>query len=271
MTSSTDARGSANVATFLTWFMPGAGHLYLGRVPFAIAAFVLIQGLYALGLFLSDGMTFEFLDPELRGPFATALTPEAGNLGGLVYQLRVYGFGPDSPRVQPDTIMLGTWLTALSGMLNVLLMIHANCTARGTAAGRSTGLVAAAWLVPGAGHWLQGRRLRALIVFAMLAGLLVAGTLMAEGSNLSRERHFYYWSGQFLAGAPAAILEFVSGRPPVTGEISNADVGLLYGCLAGLLNVLAMLDVFGFAEGVPGAEDAPSPVTPTVQPEGAES
>lgn len=258
------------MATVLTWLLPGAGHLYLGRVPIAVAAFVLVQGLYALGLFLSDGMTFEFLDPELRGPFATALTPEAGNLGGLIYQLRVYGFGPESPRVQPDTIMLGTWLTALSGMLNVLLMVHANCTARGTQATRATGLVAAAWLVPGGGHWLQGRRLRALIVFVLLGGLLAAGTLLAEGSNLSRERHFYYWSGQFLAGAPAAILEFVSGRPRITGEIPNADVGLLYGCLAGLLNVLAMLDVFGFAEGVPGAEDEPAQAPASVQPEGAE-
>ena len=38
------------------------------------------------------------------------------------------------------------------------------------------------------------------------------------------------------------------GDRPVTAPIEYADVGLLFGCVAGLLNVLAMLDVYGHAE-----------------------
>ena len=74
------------------------------------------------------------------------------------------------------------------------------------------------------------------------------GTVLAEGSNLSRERHFYYWAGQFFLGIPALATEVLTGRPPVTGEIAYMDVGLLFASMAGLLNVLAMLDVYAWRE-----------------------
>ena len=86
---------------------------------------------------------------------------------------------------------------------------------------------------------------------------------MAELSNLSRERHFYYWSGQFLLGLPSIALEFASGRPRVTGPIPHADVGLLFSCVAGLLNVLAMLDVYGVAEARLLGEGRSEPAAPS--------
>ncbi|MEO0652719.1 MAG: DUF6677 family protein, partial [Planctomycetota bacterium] len=87
-------RGDSLVATLLTWFLPGAGHLYLGRPVHAAVGFTVVFGLYGVGLLLADGMTFEFLDPELRSPLAVALSPELGNLGGLLWQLQNHGFGP---------------------------------------------------------------------------------------------------------------------------------------------------------------------------------
>jgi hypothetical protein len=259
-----DRAGDPNVAALLTWFLPGAGHLYLGRAVPALLAFVVIEGLYALGWLLSDGRVLEFLDPELRGPMATLLTPEIGNLGALILQNKLVGFGAGEPSPFPSLALLGGFLTAVSGILNACLMCHAHVLARTgmktKGVGRSPALyVAAAWLCPGLGHWLQGRRLRAAIVFVMLIGLFVWGTLLCEGTNLSRERHFYYWSGQFLLGLPAFLAEVVSGRPPVTHDMRFVDVGLLYGCLAGLLNVLALLDVYGVAERRwLGQDDAPA-------------
>jgi len=241
------------VAALLTWFLPGAGHLYLGRVKTAAVLFVLIEGLFFLGLTLSEGRTFGFLDPELRGPFATILTPEVGNLGGLLNQMRLHGFGGAEASPWPDAIRLGSLLAALSGILNLMAMAHAHLEARtppdASRQGRHPAvLVFMAWLVPGLGHLLQGRRRRAAIVFVLLVGLFVLGTWLAEGTNLSRGRHFYYWSGQFLVGLPSIAFEHLGLDRAVSSVIPQRDIGLLYGCCAGLLNVLAMLDVFGVAE-----------------------
>jgi hypothetical protein len=248
-----ERRGEASVAVLLSWFLPGAGHAYLGRFGVGLVAFLVVEGLYALGWFLSDGRVFEYLDPELQGPLATLLTPEAGNLGAMLLHLKVSRFGLGEPLPFPTWMVLGSFLSALSGVLSLFVATHAHLTARERPSGPRKGahpvlLVAAAWVFPGLGHWLDRRRLRAVIVCGVLLGLFVLGTGLAAGSNLSRERHFYYWSGQFLLGGPALIAEACSGHPAVRSELPWADAGLLYACMAGLLNVLAMLDVFGVAE-----------------------
>lgn len=244
-------RGSATVATLLAWLVPGAGHLYLGQIGVALLGFASVAGLYGLGLRLCGGMTFEYLDPELRGTFSPLLSPEAGTLGGFIWQMRHYGFGTGWPRPFPETAPLGSTLCGIAGVLNVVWMVSAHLFARtGRLAGsflpaRRLGL---AWLVPGLGHWLQGRRTRAAIVFALLVGLFVLGTWMAESTNLSRERHFYYWAGQFMIGLPALLGEAWLGDARVSGHIPYVEVGLVYGCVAGLLNVLAMIDVYAWDE-----------------------
>jgi len=250
-TKTNEPRGDPTLATWLGWIIPGAGHLYLGETILAAVAFLLVMGLFFAGIRLSDGMVFEFLDADLRGPIAGALTPEVGNLGGLVYYMKTYGFGPGFTRSWPAHIHLASWLMATSGFLNVVFVVHASTLARlpKGVMPRSfapASQVFAGWLVPGLGHLMQGRRKRALIVFAMLVGLLVIGTLLAEGSNLDRERHFYYWSGQFMAGVPVMVLEALHGHARVTHDIRYADVGLVFGCLAGLLNILCLLDVQAF-------------------------
>lgn len=263
-------RANPDLAAILTWCVPGAGHLYLGKPLFALLAFAVVEGLYFLGVQLSDGRLFEYLDPELQGPFAGALAPEAGNLGALVWHMRTYGFGTGIPRPWPEHMHLGIWLTAISGILNACLMIRSHVEARSARGAAPPGLstdiqVFAGWLVPGLGHFLQRRFVRGIAVFVILVGLLVLGTFLADGSNLDRERHFYYWAGQFLVGLPALLLEIGHGHARITGEIPYVDAGLVMVCLAGLLNVLAMLDVQGHAEtrifgtpGSPGASAAPS-------------
>ena len=259
------------MAVLATWFVPGAGHLLLGRAGLALAAFLVVEGLFALGWLLGDGRAFEFLDPELRGAFATLLSPEVGNLGGMIAQLKLRGFGDGLPTPFPDGIHLASMLAGASGLVNACVMVHVHLAARAPqpAAKQASPrhpalLVLCGWLVPGLGHALQGRIRRAGIVFALLIGLFVLGTALCDGANLSRERHFYYWAGQFLLGLPAILTELASGHPPLTSQPAFADVGLLFGCMAGLLNVLALLDVAGVGEkrwlgepdGVGGVDDA---------------
>ncbi len=265
---SREPRGHPLVAVFLTWLMPGAGHLYLGLPVLGLLGFGIVQGVYFLGLQLSGGMLFEFLEPDLRGPGSSLLSPEIGNLGALIYHVKQFGYGPGWPRPWPPLMELGTWLTAASGMLNICLMVRAHSDARAPKEGTSqlSGIarwVLLAWAVPGLGHWLQGRKTRALVWFGLLVGMLVLGSVLAEGSNLSRERHFFYWAGQFLSGLPHLGLQLVFGSARVTAEQPYADAGLDLGCLAGLLNVLAMIDVYTHAEREAlAADEAPSPLAP---------
>jgi len=244
----------ASQAACLTWLVPGAAHLLLGERALALFAFAMVEGLYWLGLRLSQGMSFEFLDHELRTLLAPALAPEAGNLGAFLYQVRTFGYGPGFLRPFPEGIALGATLTALSGVLNACWMAHAHVLARAakpelaSTRHRPALALALAFLVPGLGHAYQGRRLRGAVVFATLVGLFLFGTWLAEGSNLSRERHFYYWSGQFLLGLPALLAEGLGGDVRVTHAIPLVDAGLVFGCIAGLLNILAMIDVFDFEE-----------------------
>ena len=102
-------------------------------------------------------------------------------------------------------------------------------------------------------------RLKTLAIFGLLGGLFLWGCELSAWSNLSRERHFYYWAGQFFVGLPASGLELAGLDRAVSEQISLVDAGLLFGCVAGLLNILAMLDVYAFAEdrllGREGEED----------------
>ena len=97
---------------------------------FGLIACLLIEGLYLLGVRLSDGRLFEFLEPDLQGPLAGALAPEVGNLGALVWHMKTYAFGPGQPRPWPPFLHLGTWMTAISGLLNVCLMVRVHIDAR---------------------------------------------------------------------------------------------------------------------------------------------
>lgn len=247
---SSQHRANPNVATVLTWLVPGAGHLYLGQPLAALLGFTVVTGLYALGIQLSEGMLFELLQPDLRSLAAGVLAPEAANISALVWHMKSYGFGPGFPRVFPELMQAGVWCTAVSGLLNAVLMVKANVDAR-TPAGqppqgnRPALLVLAGWLLPGLGHWLQGRRRRAVLVFLLVTGMVVLAAGLAQGANLDRSRHFYYWAGQFLAGGPSCVLEWVHGHALLRGDVPYHDAGLCFGALAGLLNVLALLDVQG--------------------------
>lgn len=263
MTATTDATtpkkapegrtGEPLIAVLLTWFVPGAGHLYLGRRKFALLAFLVVEGLYAAGIALSHGMFLEYLPPEMQGRFAAALTPEAGNLGALLYHVDAYGYGLGFPRTWPAYMDLGTMLTAMSGVFNVMLMARAHFDARLVTRkpGKPIGPALAAWLnlvIPGLGQFMQGRRARGILIAGLLLTLFFIGTSLAGGTNLDRERHFYYWAGQYMLGAPAWITEFIHGHPVALDMPLRVDAGIVMGCVAGMLNVLVMLDAYGYSE-----------------------
>lgn len=243
------------VAALLTWFVPGLGHLYLGRLLPALVGCVLIEGLFVGGALLAAGASFAMLDPDLRSSAAYTLTPELGNLGGFLWQ---FGQHADSqqpllPRLFSSREKLGVLLMALGGILNLAWISAAHFEARRQAASRQGNLqpgvtpalhAAFNMLLPGAGYLAQGRRSRGFLLCGMLLALYAFGLWLSEGSPLERERHYYYWSAQLLIGLPAVLAAPMAGA--LDHVVPRQDLGVFYAGLAGLLNLLTCLDVYGY-------------------------
>ncbi len=112
-------------------------------------------------------------------------------------------------------------------------------------------LCVAAWLIPGLGHLLVGRRWRALILFASIMimfalGLAMQGQIFSTSSASYLEVLGHY--GELCVGLalPAAGFFGYGG-----GDLFfvSSDFGTAYLVAAGMLNALAVLDCFDIAMG----------------------
>ena len=108
-----------------------------------------------------------------------------------------------------------------------------------------------AWLVPGAGHFLLGRRGRgailcAAVLVAFAIGLLMRGPMFQLGSNgdiLSRLIQY----GGFIGDLATGVLYFISvwlGYSPPDQAGHTPEYGSKFIVAAGLLNILAMVDAY---------------------------
>lgn len=114
-------------------------------------------------------------------------------------------------------------------------------------------IVVLAWLIPGSGHFLLGRRGRGAIIFATVVisftlGLLMRGPLFQPGGVdlLSRLIQF----GGFIGDLASGLLYFMTiwlgySQPDIAGH--TPDYGSKFLVAAGLFNILAMVDAYEIA------------------------
>jgi hypothetical protein len=107
------------------------------------------------------------------------------------------------------------------------------------------------WLIPGAGHLVQGRWLRGLLLLAAVAGMFTFGLAM-QGKvykpNTGDLLDILGFVGDLGSGAfyfMARIFEW--GGTSISS--ANADYGTKYIVVAGLLNVMAAVDAYHIAIG----------------------
>jgi hypothetical protein len=111
-----------------------------------------------------------------------------------------------------------------------------------------------AWLVPGAGHFLVGRRGRAAIVFLTVAACFAVGLLMngpffapsSSGDLLSRLIQYGGFVGDLANGLFYLLASWLGYGPPQSAG-HNADYGSKFLVCAGLLNILAIVDAYEIA------------------------
>ena len=115
--------------------------------------------------------------------------------------------------------------------------------------------VLVAWLIPGGGHFMlkrpgRGGLIAASVTAMFLLGLMMRGMLFERQGNDLLTIVIYY--GGFIGDLMSGLLYFVTvwlgyNQPDVAGHVH--DYGTKFLVAAGLLNVLAMVDVFEIATG----------------------
>ncbi|MEM6504444.1 MAG: DUF6677 family protein [Planctomycetota bacterium] len=121
----------------------------------------------------------------------------------------------------------------------------------------------AAWLIPGLGHLLAGHLQRGVILMLCIGGLWISG-LLVGGISVVHARNTDgslrpWYLGQAII-APSIAVEYMHDRLRARTEGADpspydesipfspaygrpAEIGTLYTALAGLLNLLAIIDI----------------------------
>ena len=113
------------------------------------------------------------------------------------------------------------------------------------------GTLAVAWLVPGAGHFLLGRRGRGVAFFLLVLAAVVTGFLLT--GNLYRvlpdqPLTILATLGSMGMGAPYFFLRFYLGYQ---GDLTSVgyEYGTAFLLTAGLMNLLLVMDAWDIARG----------------------
>jgi len=127
-------------------------------------------------------------------------------------------------------------------------------------------LLAAAWLVPGLGHWILGRRTRALVFGAVVLCAFITGVLLSGELGTPKPQNPFSWLSTFACLGNGALylvrIIWVNGVGEIfrafpfglAGGGSPSAAGFAYGntflYTGGLMNLLAVLDTSDIARGV---------------------
>jgi hypothetical protein len=112
----------------------------------------------------------------------------------------------------------------------------------------------ATWIVPGSGYWLIGQRSRALtvgitIIVLFILGMLIGGVRVVDVPNgvlstpVNAVSQKPWFVGQILAGPITLIASSIGHDDAFYASHSRVnEIGTLYTAVAGMLNLLAIID-----------------------------
>lgn len=266
-------------AVLLSFLVPGAAHLRMGRIGAALFWFLSCQVCLFLGLKLAGytqldyGWWFGFGGGQgFPGRMVLFYIPELGNFLGSQVAAQLLDSverGGKYPEPLPWR-NLGYILSGASGYLGLFSAAHASGLLLAQRESRiakpvNPGLAATASLVlPGLGHWLTGRRFKACYFAVVILGLFLLGMALGDFADFDRLRHPYYWAGQMALGPVAWLTAFLTGSVRFTGVPAYIDAGLLFTTAAGLFAIVAALDAYHRAEsdllGVPREDEESNPL-----------
>jgi Family of unknown function (DUF6677) len=107
-------------ACLFAWLLPGAGHLYLGRVGKGLVFLGAIGALFVLGVIMDAGLQMHL---GFDDPLALLRSVAQMALGVPYFLARALGF--EAGRVTSVTYEYGNTFTEVGGLLNVLVILDA--------------------------------------------------------------------------------------------------------------------------------------------------
>lgn len=126
-------------------------------------------------------------------------------------------------------------------------------------------LLLAAWFIPGLGHWILGKRTRALVFGAVIVSAFVTGVLLSGELGTPKPANPFSWMAAFACLGNGILylgrLVWLNGFGGLITAIpfalqgggDPAAAGFAYGntflYTAGLMNLLTVLDVSDIASG----------------------
>jgi hypothetical protein len=117
--------------------------------------------------------------------------------------------------------------------------------------------IVATWLMPGLGHWLLGRRGKAVLYAVTLSATFLVGLVLAEFRAVRTDEDFFlYLFGQGLFGLAAFPTLWLTQGLELVADYPRLEVGRLYCTVAGIMNVCVIVDVFETAYPRPSAASA---------------
>lgn len=109
-------------------------------------------------------------------------------------------------------------------------------------------IIVIAWLIPGSGHWFLGKRTKALVILGLILITLAAGLLLSDFRNVRFGDNPFYYVGRYGAGLVwLATIWLTQHTPRGIIPFRYFEIGLLYVCIAGALNAVVVLNLFGSA------------------------
>lgn len=255
---------------FLLGFVPGLSHFRLGLRAQALLALCSCTALFFAGWAMVGDRLFHFslLSSEPGGAWKPArigipLTlPEILNLPAHALGC-ILAFDGDNeamrvwrlPRPLED---LGGFLTAASGMLAAFWSADAHWRLRWN---RDAASLAApspvcnpalaagvSWIVPGLGHALAGQKGKGALMGAAVALVFALGMVFSHGHAVDRAIASVWWIGEMLFGGGALFAALVTAPIEMTSFPENLELGTNLCTVAGLMNLVVMVDAFTVAE-----------------------
>jgi hypothetical protein len=116
-----------------------------------------------------------------------------------------------------------------------------------------------AWLLPGLGHWWIGERSRGVIFFVVVTVTFWGGIAVGGVRTTVRPRENGYWIAAQLCMGPQTLAALYLGDRQIEqakkeGRVAHraawpsSNIGVVYAGIAGLLNLLVIIDVLARAE-----------------------